>query len=143
MSGRLMIRPSQKRAGRFFVTTPCRGSRCTAISPAPQNGLIEIQCLLGCVALGFLVGGLLGAVEFKNCNRFDLWQHLDAFQLTVHSSTATTDLHVDYVLCLLQLFAYLVENAAKFPELGFYRRQHLPDFIRMTLNCERPETNPE
>src|SRR6516162_9010400 len=100
MSGRLMIRPSQKRAGRFFVTTPCRGSRCTAISPAPQNGLIEIQCLLGCVALGFLVGGLLGAVEFKNCNRFDLWQHLDAFQLTVHSSTATTDLHVDYVVSL-------------------------------------------
>src|SRR6516225_6116557 len=43
MSGRLMIRPSQNRGGRFFMTTRCRGSRCTAKSPAPQNGPIDIQ----------------------------------------------------------------------------------------------------
>src|SRR5882724_11012280 len=43
MSGRLMIRPSQNRNGRFFVTTRCRGSRCMAKSHASQNGPIEFQ----------------------------------------------------------------------------------------------------
>ena len=39
--GRLMIQPSQNRGGRFFVTTRCRGSRCTAKCRALQNGPIE------------------------------------------------------------------------------------------------------
>jgi hypothetical protein len=97
-----------------------------ARSPAPQNGPIEIQYLFGCVALGFLVGGLLGAVEFKNCNRFDLRQHLDAFQLTVQSSAASTDFHVNHVLDLSQLLAHLVENAAEFPELCWYGLANYP-----------------
>src|SRR6201987_64457 len=43
MSEHLMIRPSQKGAGRFFATTRCRGSRCTAKSRAPQNDPIDIS----------------------------------------------------------------------------------------------------
>jgi hypothetical protein len=42
-SGRLMIRASQNRDGRFFVTTRCRGLRCTVKSRALQNGPVEVD----------------------------------------------------------------------------------------------------
>jgi hypothetical protein len=38
-----VIRPSQKRDGRFFVKTRCRGSRCTAKYRASQNGPTELH----------------------------------------------------------------------------------------------------
>jgi hypothetical protein len=60
------------------------------------------------------------------------WQHRDAFQLTVHSSAASTDFHVNHVLDLSQLLAHLVENAAEFPELCpcWYRLANYPQGMR-------------
>jgi hypothetical protein len=49
-----MIRPSQKPGGRFFVTTRCHGSLCTAKSRASQNGPIEIQECSIALALALL-----------------------------------------------------------------------------------------
>jgi len=40
LTGRLIIRPLQNRRGRFFVTTRCRGSRCTETYRTPRSGQV-------------------------------------------------------------------------------------------------------
>src|SRR5215831_4610663 len=87
--------------------------------------------------------GLFWAVEFENSNSLDLGQYLDSFQFAVHRTAAAPNLNVDYVLGLFQLFADLIEYAAEFSELGFHCREHLPDFVRMLLDGEGSETDPE
>lgn len=51
---------------------------------------------------------------FQDRRGFDLRENLQAAQLSVHRTTTHTGLVVDDRLCLPELVADLVENAAKF-----------------------------
>jgi hypothetical protein len=52
---------------------------------------------------------------------------------------ATANFNVDHVLGFLQLFADLIQNAAKFSELSLHCREYLPHFIRVPAEWQALE----
>jgi hypothetical protein len=78
----------------------------------------RLDCLFGGVALGFLSQLVWTTVQFQHGDRLHLGQYLDALQFAIHRSTPATDFDIDDVLRLLELTAYLVQNAGEFPKFG-------------------------